>query len=137
MKIKIVQDAVICVSAITMEEFNTVKKFAPQALVLNKVDENNKKVPVCMLDYANAGGVNKNGIIFDSTTDEGYLCHTFVGAEGYDPHCSTEEKVKLISEEYAGLILNVNELEEQIHAALVENADKIERAKASIEAINL
>jgi len=136
MKIKLIQDSAIFISALTAEQFKKVKKFIPEALTLNRV-EDNKKIPVCMISYADCGGVNDNGIVFDSTTDSGNLCVTLQGCEGLDNHISTEEKAKLVSERYSGLILKVNELEAQIVESLAVKEAEINAAQSSIETVAL
>ena len=136
MKIKVIQDAVIFVSGITAEQFGKAKRFIPKALTLtNKV--NDKEVPVCGIDYAEEGSVNKNGIIFDSTTDSGKLCITLIGSEGMDPHLSAAEKVRAVAEKYSALILKVNELEAQIICALEEKEEEITLATTAVTAIAL
>ena len=137
MKIKIVQDAVIFISALTVEQFEKAKRFTPEALTLYHTGDDKKKTPVCSIDYRNAGGVNENGIIFDSTTDNGNLCFTGLKAEGVDPHITTEEKIKCISETFSSLILKVNELEEQVLSSLTAKETEIETAMNSISAVTL
>lgn len=138
MKIKVVQDSIIFISALTMEQFQEATRFCPSSLVLNKVNEESKKAePVCMIAYNEGGSVSGNGIVFDSTTDEGYLCKTLVAIEGNDPHVSAEDKVTTVSQQYAGLILKVNALEGQIVTALADNSERIESAKASIEVVRI
>lgn len=137
MKIKIVQDAVIFISALTVEQFEKAKRFTPEALTLCHIGDDKKKTPVCSIDYRKLGGVNENGIIFDSTTDNGNLCFTGLKVEGDDPHISTEEKIKCISETFSSLILKVNELEEQVLSSLNAKEAEIETAMNSISAVTL
>lgn len=137
MKIKLVQDSIIFISEIDADTFAKVNKFVPEALTLYHEGENKKKTPVCSLGYADCGGVNKNGIIFDATTDSGKLCLTIVNAEGFDPHLTTVEKLRQISEKYSTLVLNMNELEAQIISWLEAKEDEINMASASISAITI
>lgn len=137
MQIKLVQDSIIFISGIDADTFAKVNKFVPEALTLYHEGENKKQTPVCSLGYANCGGVNKNGIIFDATTDSGKLCLTIVNAEGFDPHLTTVEKLRQISEKYSSLILNMNELEAQIISCLEAKEDEITMASASISAITI
>ena len=138
MKIKIVQDSIIFVSGLTQEQFSKAKKFAPKSLTLYAKDENGKKSePVCTIAYADAGSVCNNGIVFDSTTDPGFMCKTLLGKQGTDDSLTNEQKADSVVTEFAGLVLKVNELEAQILEELDKAADKIEKAKASVEIIEL
>lgn len=137
MQIKLVQDSIIFISGIDADTFAKVNKFVPEALTLYHEGEDKKKTPVCTLGYANCGGVNKNGIIFDATTDSGKLCLTIVNAEGFDPHLTTVEKLRQISEKYSSLVLNMNELETQIISCLEAKEDEINMASASISALSI
>ena len=43
MKVKIFQDSIVFVSELSVEDIQKAKKFTPNALVLNEVDEDSKK----------------------------------------------------------------------------------------------
>lgn len=138
MKIKLVQDSIIFISALKKEELLEALRFCPNACTLMLKDEATKKAtPVCAVTYADDGSVSDNGIVFDSTTEEGFMCKTLIASQGWDEHVSAEDKVKAVSEQFANLILNMNELEAQIVTALEENATKIATAKESVEAVNI
>lgn len=138
MKIKIIQDSIVFISGLTKEELMKASRFTPEALTLYEcVEDGKKKVPTCMVGYSNDGGISANGVIYDSTTDAGFMCHTIVAAQGEDLHCTAEEKVKCISESYSGLILKMNTLEAQVKAALSEKETEIALAEESVEVINL
>lgn len=138
MKIKLVQDSIIFISALKKEELREANRFCPGACTLYSQDaETKKKIPVCAIAYAEEGSVSDNGIVYDSTTEEGFMCKTLVGSQGFDEPLSAEEKIKAVSETFASLILSMNELEEQIKASLADNAAKITVAKNSIEAVTL
>lgn len=138
MKIKLVQDSIIFISALKQEELFEAKRFCPKACTLFVKDEGTKKfTPVCAIAYADEGSVTDNGIVFDSTTNAGYMCKTLVAGQGFDHSIDTKDKVKAISETFAGLILKMNELENQIKAALRDNAAKIADARNSIEVVDL
>jgi hypothetical protein len=138
MKIKLVQDSIIFISGLTREEFFEAQRFCNEACVLKVKDvETKKETPVCVVAYADEGSVSQNGIVFDSTTEEGFMCKTLIASQGNDEHVPAAEKVQAISREFAGLVLNMNALEEQIKAALSDNAAKIDAAKNSIEVVEL
>ena len=138
MKIKLVQDSIIFISALKKEELEKAKRFCPNACTLNVKDEETKKVtPVCSIAYADEGSISKNGIVFDSTTEQGYMCHTAVASQGWDEHVPMEAKAKLVSEKFANLILNANRLEEQITSALADNDAKINEALNSVETVEI
>lgn len=138
MKVKIIQDSIVFISGLTKEELMKASRFTPEALTLyESAEDGKKKTPTCMVGYSNDGGISANGVIYDSTTDDGFMCHTIVAAQGEDPHCTAEEKVKCISESYSGLILKMNTLEAQIKAALSEKETEIALAEESVEVINL
>ena len=110
----------------------------PSACTLNIKNEETKKVtPVCALAYAAEGSVSENGIVFDSVTDDGYMCKTLVATAGFDTALSAEDKKKAVAESFAGVILKMNDLEAQVKDALAENADKIAAAKQAIETVNI
>lgn len=138
MKVKLVQDSIIFVSSLKKEALLEAQRFVPQACTLLAKDEETKKTtPICSIAYMTNGGISDNGVVFDSVTEDGYMCKTLVATAGEDPALSTEEKVKLVSERYAGLILKMNDLEAQIKEALNDNAAKIATARESIEAVNI
>jgi hypothetical protein len=138
MKIKLVQDSIIFVSGLKKSEFDEATRFCPDALTLKVRDEETKKVrPICGVCYADEGSISQNGIVFDSTTEEGYMCKTIVAAQGYDEHVSSADKIKAISEEFAGLILKMNDLEAQVKENLTENSAKIAAARDSVEVVTL
>lgn len=138
MKIKLVQDSIIFISSIKKSEFDEATRFCPEALTLTVRDEaTRKKTPICAICYTGEGSVSQNGVVFDSTTEEGYMCKTLVASQGYDEHVSSEDKVKAVTEEFAGLILKMNDLEMQIKAALEDNAAKITAARDSVEVVTL
>jgi predicted solute-binding protein len=138
MKIKLVQDSIIFISGLKKEELFEAQHFCPSACTLNVKDAETKKTtPVCAIAYASDGSVSDNGIVYDSTTADGYMCKTLIASQGNDEHLSAEEKIKVVSETFAGLILKMNELEEQIKTALKDNASKIAAAKKSIEAVEI
>ena len=138
MKIKLVQDSIIFISGLKKTEFDEAIRFCPEALTLTVRDANTKKVtPICAICYTDEGSVSQNGIVFDSTTEEGYMCKTLVAAQGYDKHASYEDKIKAVTEEFASLILKTNDLEAQIKSALNDNAAKIAAARNSVEVVEL
>ena len=138
MKIKLVQDSIIFISGLKKTEYEEAMKFVPSACTLNIKNEETKKVtPVCALAYAAEGSVSENGIVFDSVTDDGYMCKTLVATTGFDPALSAEDKKKAVAESFAGVILKMNDLEAQVKDALAENADKIAAAKSAIETVNI
>lgn len=138
MKIKLVQDSIIFISELKKTEFDEASRFCPESLTLTVKDEATKKVtPVCAVCYTDEGSVSQNGIVFDSTTEEGYMCKTLVATQGYDEHVSSENKIKAVSEEFASLILRMNDLEAQIKSALNDNAAKIAAARDSIKVVEL
>jgi hypothetical protein len=137
MKIKVVQDSVIFISGLTIEELEDAKRFAPESLTLyKKEDDSEKKAPVCGIAYADAGSVTEHGVVYDSTTDDGFLCKTILCIEGNHPHCTSADKKKCVSEQYASLVLNMNDLEKQIKAALKSKAEDIAIASKSVEVVS-
>lgn len=138
MKIKLVQDSIVFISGLTKEELVEAKKFVPEACVLSVRDKETKKTkPICAIAYAEEGSVCDNGIVYDSTTDDGFMCKTLLASQGMDEHIPAEERVKIVSENFASLILKMNELEEKIKIALADNAARIDAAKTSIEVVAL
>lgn len=138
MKIKLVQDSIIFVSALTRAELKEAERFCPNSTTLYVKDAKTKQTtPVCAVAYAAEGSISDNGIVYDSVTDEGLMCKTLIAAEGYDEHLTVEDKIKSISETFAGLILKMNTLEGQIKKDLEANAEKITAAKNSIEVVKL
>jgi hypothetical protein len=138
MKVKLVQDSIIFISGLTKEALAEANKFVPGCTTLVTKDPDTKKVtPICMVAYAEDGSISSNGIVYDSTTEDGFMCKTILVNQGFDKHVSNEDKVKAVSESFAGLILAMNELEAQVKSALSDNAVKIAAAKESIEAVSI
>jgi hypothetical protein len=138
MKIKLVQDSIIFISGLTKTNLDKAIRFCPEACTLFTQDEATKKrIPVCAIAYATEGSVSQNGLVFDSTTEDGYMCKTLIASQGNDEHVSAEDKVKCISEEFAGLILKMNELEANITSALNDNEAKITAAMGNVEVVTL
>jgi hypothetical protein len=65
------------------------------------------------------------------------MCKTLVAAQGNDEHVSSNDKIKAVTEEFASLILKMNDLEAQIKSALEDNAAKITAARDSVEVVAL
>lgn len=138
MKVKLVQDSIIFISDLKKTEYEEAMKFVPSACTLTvKNEETKKATPVCALAYATEGSVSENGIVFDSVTDDGYMCKTLVATAGFDTALSAEDKEKAVAESFAGVILKMNDLEAQIKNALAENANKIAAAKSAIKTVNI
>lgn len=138
MKVKVVQDSVIFISELTMLELEKAMKFASESTMLYKKSEDGKKKePVCAIAYADEGSVTEHGIVFDSTTDEGKLCTTILCGEGTAPHCKSVDKKACISEQFSGLILNMNALEKQIKDALEAKKEEIKKASEAVEVVNI
>ena len=138
MKIKLVQDSIIFISGLKKAEYEEAMRFCPKACTLLARDEVSKKeTPIGGIAYAAEGSVSQNGVVFDSTTEDGYMCKTLIATQGNDNHVAIEDKVQAVSEEFASLILKMNELEAQIKEALSVNAEKIASARESIEAVEL
>ena len=137
MTIKLVQDSIIFISGLKKTELEEANRFVPEACTLVTRDETTKKAtPICAIAFAAEGSITSNGIVYDSVTEEGYMCKTLV-ATSTDEALTSEEKVKAVSEEFATLILRVNDLEAQIKSALASNCEKIEAAKQAIEVVSL
>lgn len=138
MKVKLVQDSIIFISGLKKTEYEEAMKFVPSACTLTvKNEETKKATPVCALAYATEGSVSENGIVFDSVTDDGYMCKTLVATAGFDTALSAEDKEKAVAESFAGVILKMNDLEAQVKNALAENANKIAAAKSAIKTVNI
>ena len=139
MKVTIVQDAIVFVSEVTREAFDKAEKFCPEALTLyHKHEESKLKEPVCTIQVSCSGGsVNKNGIVFDSVTEDGKLCLTIAGITGVCADITAEEKKQCIVEEFSSLILNINALEKQIADALAAKSEEIEAALGSVKVFKI
>lgn len=133
----LVQDSIIFRSAITYDELLKIKRFIPEALTLHK-DENGKKgAAIFAFGYGDVGSVTENGIIFNSTTDDGNLVVTVNKIEGTDEHMSSDDKYKVIAEQYANVILRAQALEEQIKGNLAAWNERITAAQESISEIRI
>lgn len=138
MKVKLIQDSIVFISGLTRTQLEEANKFVPASTTLMVRDKDTKKAtPICMVAYAPEGSVCANGIVFDSTTDDGFMCKTLIANQGHDEHLDAEAKVKAVSETFAGLILKMNDLEDQVKAALEDNAAKIATACDSVEVVEL
>lgn len=136
MKIVIVQDSILFVSGLKKSEFEEAKRFVPEACNLVIKDPETKEVlDTCAIAFTKGeGGVSNSGVVFDSVTDEGYMCKTLVATQS-KPDLSNADKVDVVAKQWANLVLKMNSLETQISSALSANETKIATAKDSITAM--
>lgn len=133
----LVQDSIIFRSAITYDELLKIKRFVPEALTLHR-DENGKKgAAIFAFGYGDVGSVSENGVIFNSTTDDGNLVVTVNKIEGTDEHMSSDDKYKAVAEQYANVILRAQALEEQIKGNLAAWDERITIAQEAISEIRI
>ena len=124
--VKILGDAAVVTSSITMENLQTLKKYCPKALQLMG-GENGKEV-VFMVDTAKGEGVMNNyGISFGRVSrDEA----KFAQLTMHIPADVADAK-KWFVDAFGGAIANLIKIEEQIPDALSE----VYAARASVEEV--
>ena len=132
MKIKIFGDALVITSDLKKADIVTATKFFPEALTLKKAVDGEKPQAVYAMSLGQAGGFNKNGVIFDSADEEGFACVTICGQPS---NLTQQEKANQFVENEARAIAYATELEEQIVMALAQHGDLIDRVSSAVEII--
>lgn len=131
-KIKVAGKAIVIESAVSLKDWNAIKKYAPKYLDL--LDEDKKKVFSVLLGKSGNGGISDfkgdgYGIQFAPDSTSEFACVTLTPdvPEGV----SVED---FVADEYGKVIMLLNKLEAAIPAALKEiEADK----KKILEAITI
>ena len=131
MKIQLIGDAIVIKSAVLAKDLQDVLRYNSKAATLVNVDEDNNRTPVFKMSFGPSGGLNKNGVVFDSTDDAGFAQTTMVGPSSK----SMQERVEHFSTEYAMQLAYANRLEAQIIDAVSGIAAATEVAKESIEVL--
>lgn len=120
-KIRIVGDAVVVTSDLTLDELKTIQKFNPKALTLMGGDEG--KTPVFAMSIAKDGygGLTNNGIMWAPATNDAAKKATMTMMIP----AGTEKPTEWFVDNFGGAIMNLNALEANLPAALSKlNADK-------------
>ena len=113
-EIKLVGDALVIESSVTMEEWKLVNKYHPDALVLTEGED---KTPVFRVGIGTDGGFSKYGIVFTGETHGEKKYATFT--TGFIVR--TEKDIKEAVAEYVGsAILKLNKLEASIPGVIEE-----------------
>lgn len=124
--VKILGDAAVITSGITMKNLQTLKKYAPKALQLMG-GENGKEV-VFMVDTAKGEGVmNNNGVSFGRVSRDG---NKFAQLTMCVPADVVDAK-KWFVDNFGGAVSNLIKVEEQIPAAL----EQVTAACAAVEEV--
>lgn len=133
MKIQMLGDAIVITSALKTEDIQKTARFNSNALTLRKQEvEDGPKDPVFKILLGPAGGINRHGVIFDSTDDNGYARTTLAS----EPVAMTmQERVDEFASTHAQAIAYATELEAQVTAALVDIDAATATALESIEVV--
>lgn len=126
-KISIAGNAAVITSAIKLEDYKTIAKYRPSALVLMGGEEEDK-IPVFMIGISDSGEgcINNNGALFShATRDDAKLATVTMVINGVDD----EEDIKeFVADELGNALMNLNALE----AKLPEVLDEITVERANV-----
>lgn len=127
-KINVTGNAVVITSTLKVADIIKVKKYRPDALILNE-EKDGKKVPVFGIGYSDSGKWNEIGIEFNGKThdDDGYATFTELIPSGVT---NLQES---LADLYGGIILKINAFEEQFPAVLEEIQKEREAVLSTIE----
>lgn len=117
--IKVIGDAVVITSAMTLEALRTIAKYRPSALVLKGGEDG--KEPIFAIGVGSTGSINCNGATFASEShDDAKLATITMFVRGV-----TGDVREAVAEQYGTAIINLNKLEATLPAVLDEiNAEK-------------
>lgn len=128
-KIKVLGDTIQITSELTEEQFDRVKSYAPEALVMKDAESGDE---IFGITRGNAF-YSKYGVCFCSVDNEGHLFMTTNNPT--QDHSNREEEKELIIKEFAPVIAKLNELEAHV-LGVMESIEEIETAvKDSVEFI--
>lgn len=131
MTIKMLSDAVVITSAIQKTDLKKLQANEPQACILKDADK--KEIFVMSFASAGRGGINNNGISFDTTDDAGNASVVIV-MTGSGQDTSEKRKAEFVSKFYRGIAL-IDQLETQVVAAVASHTATIAGLNASIEVL--
>lgn len=134
-KVKMLGDAIVVVSTLKTEEIKMILKHDRDALCLRRNDgEGSKGTPVFGIDLARSGdgGISNNGIIFNSTDEEGFASLTFIDAAGK----TRAAKLANVKENYATAIIRLNTLEQYVAHVVEAMNTNFDRAMDAVEFVD-
>ena len=113
--IKIVGDAMVVVSSHTLEDIQTLEKYAPKALSLYEANEDGKREEVFKVcTTTGAGSVGKYGVSFSSSThDEAKLAAVTLCIPA-----DVEDAKEYAADQVGYAVMKLNQVEAQIPEAL-------------------
>ena len=109
-------------TTITKDQIAKAKRYAPKSLTLME-----DKTPVFAVDSGKTGSISKNGITFNSVSNDGtlYVTCPCVVAESETP---AQIKAKL-EEDFGMILFNLKQVEDQVNTA-------VEAAAATIASVS-
>lgn len=93
-EVKIVADKYVVCSTITLENYQKLKRYRPEALILRDEDKNE----IFKVKFGSQGGVCKFGVVFDATTNDDNRFLTVTGCipECYDNNLTKEYVIEAV-----------------------------------------
>lgn len=121
--INLVGKAVVVTSSITYDDLTLVQKYRPEALQLK--DE--KGNPFFMVFLGDCGGINKNGVTFDSKSNNGGKAQftEIVNFKNTDP-------VEAVAEYVGTSILHLSKIEQGLPEIIADIKDEKDRIEGHI-----
>jgi len=114
-KITIAGDAMVITSSKTLEEIKTLERYAPKALSLYDVDDNNKPMEVFKVGSTDGeGSINQYGASFGSATHDANGFATITMCVPKD----VEDVVAYAADKVGAAVMKLNKVEEQFALAL-------------------
>ncbi len=128
-KIKVLGDTIQITSALTAEQYERVKAFAPEALVIRDADTGDEVFGITRGDSF----YSKYGVCFCSVDNEGKLFMT--ANNPVLDHSDREKEVQEILKVFAPIMAKLNSSEEHILGVMETLEAMEEEVKASVEFI--
>jgi len=119
-KITIVGEAVVIVSALKLEDIQTVQKYRPEALILRGGEDG--KEPIFKLGVGAHGTINKYGAEFATATHDDEKLATMTLIMEVDGDATAEDIKAMVADGIGGYVATLNKLEATIPAVLEEVA---------------
>lgn len=125
-KLSTMGDSIQLKSAITMDEFKSIRRYKPEALTL----VNEAKEPYFTVTVGDASA-SKYGVAFANTDDQGCLFLTMMNP--VSDHSDRVAERQLLIDKFALIMCNLKEVEANVKAAMEETKGIAESVEDSIE----
>lgn len=122
-------DHVALEANITVDAYNKVKRFAPNAL--NVKDEDGEVTFAVSLCEKGTGSISNYGVTFNAHTREGNLSYDYCRRGLSD--IEVEKAKKILAEDHLNILVNIKTIEQQVAEALNNVTANVEEAMQAVE----